>query len=348
MADTITESGTPKTTEVKEEQNVFIDINDAEAHVLNELEQKFTPKEEPKPESEEDPEPDPEKDPDAEPEAEDDPEPEEDPEGDPEPDPEDDPEPEEDPEPEVDPKKGLTKGVQKRIDKAVRKQKEAEERANELEDRVQKLEKGEVKPKSNTVSGQIREAWDQETLDDLEAQSDSAIEFVEDNSEGVTLNQGTDKERDVEKAELNQWRKNARLAKKEIKTRRAFLKEKDQFDLQVDQAFPAVAENGTELHTAANEVFKEIPGIKNHPKGKLLAIHLLRGQEIWLNELEEAKNPKKKAAKKKAEKKAPNLPTSADPNLKKTTKSTPSDELMQRIAEGDESAELELLEQKFR
>jgi hypothetical protein len=297
MADSIKEPSNPKTSETETEtENAIFDNDDLQ--LVDSLTQRFSKQEEPE-ESDEPEEEVEDSQEDAEEVSEEvDSEEEDDSE---EKDSEDDSEDDEFDEGKLYTRERFGKLVEKRI---VRERKALQAEFNE---RFKELEQAKQEAETPTDAlGQVKTTFDIKTLDKIEADAEKTIDFVEDNPDGFTLNEGKENERYIDRAELLEMKRNARQALKASKQRRGVIEQKNAFDAEVYKAFPQLKDKGSEEYVAVESVFNEIPALREHPKGTAFAIYLLKGEEVM-------SQPAPKKAKKKAEPKAPKLPDGNEP-----------------------------------
>jgi hypothetical protein len=175
---------------------------------------------------------------------------------------------------------------------------------HEHREEIKKLQEAQEKASKPTAAiDQVKTSWSHGDLDNIEVDAEEIIDFVEDNPDGFTQNAGTDKERFVEAAELRAMKKNARNTLKELRSRRKLIDQSEQHNASVVQAFPGLSDPESEESKAVENVFRLLPALKEQPNSKLLAIHMIRGEAQWLQELEGNRTPTKKKVAKKAAKK---------------------------------------------
>jgi hypothetical protein len=290
MADSITETSNPQTQETENENAIF--END-DLQLVESLTQRFTKQEEPEQSEEAEEETVEEVDETSEVESE---EVEEEVE-------EESEEDESEEEAEADPEDTdkFQAALDKRIARELKKlRKEHDEKLAELDSKLKESET------PTDALGQVKTTMDLKTLDKIEADAEKTIDFVEDNPDGFTLNEGKENERYIDRSELLEMKRNARQALKAAKKRRVLVDEKNTFDSEVYKAFPQLKDKGSEEYVAVESVFNEIPALREHPKGTAFAIYLLKGEEVM-------SQPAKKQVKKKASPKAPKLPDGNEP-----------------------------------
>ena len=73
----------------------------------------------------------------------------------------------------------------------------------------------------------VKKTLDLKKLDKLESDAEKTIDFVDDNPDGFTLNEGKENERFMDRDELIAMRKNARAALKAAKQRRQIIEQKN-------------------------------------------------------------------------------------------------------------------------
>lgn len=334
---TETDTETPTGTQ----DNTFIDSNESVDEAIEEmLKPQETVEEAPEGDPDRDPDPEPaEPDPDADPEPEGDPEPEADPEPDPDKDPEDPPEPEDKK------SKKLDEATQAHLDDRI-KRLEGKLRA-EHKEALEELKKAEDEAKTPKTSIQkVNQSWNTDELDEEDAKAEKMIDFVSDHPEGYLSNEGTDKERLMEPAELRTHREDARLTQKAIRTRRKLIAESELYSAEIHKLVPALADADSDESLELEKVFKEVPELRNKSNAKYLALALLLGDRQL------TKKPKEKS---KATKKAPNKTPIKAPSLGNsenragTTSKTDGDPkaLLDALSTGDEDAIDAYLEHTF-
>lgn len=237
------------------------------------------------------------------------------------------------------------KGVQKRINKAVKKQKEAEERAQALEDRIQKLESGEVKPsKPQSALEEVKVASTQEALDQLDDDSQQIIDYALDNPEGVLNEDGSEK---YTAEQLKAMRDTARATQKSIRSRRKVIDDSDKQTQEVEQMYPSLADRDSAASKAVDNVLEMIPSLRELPNYKYVALALIKGDQAIQSEGTTATKPAKTAKKKKAApiEVAPSLGNQSEqPALKKASKDRSSKKFAERLQEvGEDAVDEELL-----
>lgn len=206
----------------------------------------------------------------------------------------------------------LPENMQVAFDKRInRKLKQLEK---QYEEKFKDLEQAKVEAEAPTDAlSQVKATMSLKSLEKIEDDAEKTIDFVEDNPDGFTLNEGKEGERYMDRQELLSMKRNARAAIKAAKTRRSLITEKTTFDEQVYKAYPKLKDKASEEYVAVESVFNEIPALKEHPKGTAFAIYMLLGEEA-------AAKPQKKVVKKKPQPKAPKLPE-AKPQPKKSAAS---------------------------
>jgi len=220
-----------------------------------------------------------------------------------------------------------------------RKLKELEE---QYDKKFQELEQAKVEAEAPTDAlSQVKSTMDLKRIDKIEDEAEKTIDFVDDNPDGFTVNEGKDDERFMDRQELLAMRRNARAALKAAKKRRTLIKEKSTIDTEVYKSFPQLKYKGSDEYVAVEAVLNEIPALREHPKGTAFAIYMLMGEEA-------AAKPQKKAVKKKASPKAPKLPETKPPQKKPASKAAKSVDYANVEANaGDQSSLEAALLQKF-
>jgi hypothetical protein len=207
---------------------------------------------------------------------------------------------EDDDEPKLDDK--FQKAFDKRITREIKKlNKEHEERMAELNEKIKEKE-----TPADAVS-QVKQTRDLKKLDKLEEDAESVLDAIDE------LDIEYDSEHDAHgavlsgkfytKQEILAFKRNARSTMKEVSKRRKFVSEVNAIEAETHKAYPALEDKGSELSLAVSGVFNQIPGLQEHPHGKLAAIYMLLGEQT-ANQQTQA--PKKK----KAAPKAPVVPSS--------------------------------------
>jgi X-linked retinitis pigmentosa GTPase regulator len=318
MADTDTDTSNPQTQETDDNNAIF--DNDID-FVENSLLQKFTPKEDEEPEEDAESEPE---------ENEQDIVSEDDSE-DTEADEESEDEESDDDESDIsDQDEERLQGIiEKRLKRELKKfRKEQEELTEQLKEKVKEAET------PTDALSQVKSTMKIKDLDRIEAEAEKTIDFVEDNPDGFTINEGKDDERFVDRKELLDMKRNAREALKASKQRRKLIEQKNTFDAEVYKAFPSLEDKGSEEYVAIESVFNELPFLREHPKGTAYAIYLLRGEQ-------EYSKPASKQVKKKAAKKAPKLPESKPQPKKAASSTVKKSDLQDAISQGGDQQSLE-------
>jgi len=233
-----------------------------------------------------------------------------------------------------------SKGVQKRINKAIRQKKEAEERADELEARIKRIEKGEKEAPIPALD-RVKSSLDHDELDELETNAQGVIDYITDNYDpnGVVL-EVDGKEVEYSGAELRTRRDTARATLKEIRSRRKVIDQAEAADAEILKAFPSLADKDSDESAALDQVFGLYPEIKGRADRKRAAIALYLG-EVQLANMSKPKAKKAKLGRTKQPiEKAPNL---GNPEEKAgLSKPKPSEgaskETLEKIVNGDDDA----------
>jgi len=323
MADSILETGDPQTQETKD--TIFDNDNDS---VENSLLQKFSPKEpEEEPEEEETEEEEEAEAEEVEATEEDDSSDEEDDES------EDDEEEFE--EGKAYSKEAYQKAVEKRINRyRKRLEEEYNDKMGKLDEKLSQLEgkikEAETPPDAISI---VKTTTSLKDLDKVEDDAEKTIDFVEDNPDGFTLNEGTENERYMDRKELLEMRKNARGAIKAAKSRRKFIEKKNAVDSGIYEKIPQLKDKSSEEFQAVQQVYSLAPDLKNHEQGTYLALCILEGDRVLTAPAKAKKTTKPK--------KAPKLPDSK-PTPKKSADSTiKRSDLSSAISQGGDQQSLE-------
>jgi hypothetical protein len=323
MADSILETGDPQTQETKD--TIFDNDNDS---VENSLLQKFSPKEpEEEPEEEETEEEEEAEAEEVEATEEDDSSDEEDDES------EDDEEEFE--EGKAYSKEAYQKAVEKRINRyRKRLEEEYNDKMGKLDEKLSQLE-GKIKEAETPTDAIsiVKTTTSLKDLDKVEDDAEKTIDFVEDNPDGFTLNEGTENERYMDRKELLEMRKNARGAIKAAKSRRKFIEKKNAVDSGIYEKIPQLKDKSSEEFQAVQQVYSLAPDLKNHEQGTYLALCILEGDRVLTAPAKAKKTTKPK--------KAPKLPDSK-PTPKKSADSTiKRSDLSSAISQGGDQQSLE-------
>jgi hypothetical protein len=323
MADSILETGDPETQETKD--TIFDNDNDS---VENSLLQKFSPKEpEEEPEEEETEEEEEAEAEEVEATEEDDSSDEEDDES------EDDEEEFE--EGKAYSKEAYQKAVEKRINRyRKRLEEEYNDKMGKLDEKLSQLE-GKIKEAETPTDAIsiVKTTTSLKDLDKVEDDAEKTIDFVEDNPDGFTLNEGTENERYMDRKELLEMRKNARGAIKAAKSRRKFIEKKNAVDSGIYEKIPQLKDKSSEEFQAVQQVYSLAPDLKNHEQGTYLALCILEGDRVLTAPAKAKKTTKPK--------KAPKLPDSK-PTPKKSADSTiKKSDLSSAISQGGDQQSLE-------
>lgn len=212
----------------------------------------------------------------------------------------------------------------------------------QYDEKFKELEQAKVEAEAPTDAlSQVNATMDIKRIDKIEDEAEKTIDFVDDNPDGFTVNEGKDDERFMDRQELLAMRRNARSALKAAKKRRTLIKEKSTIDTEVYKSFPQLKDKGSDEYVAVEAVLNEIPALREHPKGTAFAIYMLMGEEV-------ASKPQKKAVKKKASPKAPKLPETKPPQKKPASQAAKSVDYANVEANaGDQSSLEAALLQKF-
>jgi hypothetical protein len=228
------------------------------------------------------------------------------------------------------------KAWDKRIQRELRKlNKQAEEKQKEFDEKLSQLDQKLQEAATPTSAlERVKTTTDIDALEKLEEEAEKTIDFVEEHPDGVTLNEGTDKEQYLDRSELLDYRKNARQTLKQIKLRRKFIEEKSRNDEAIYQSIPALKDKSSEEMLAVNSVYGIFPELKNHPQGLYAALCLLKGEQAY-NAMQD--QPKKKSK----QPKAPRLPDAEPPAKKPAGKQKAKIDLQSIIEQGGDSHSLE-------
>jgi hypothetical protein len=222
------------------------------------------------------------------------------------------------------------KAFDKRMARELKKlNKQYEEKMSELDNKIKEAET------PVDALGRAQTAMSAKDLDKLEEDAEKLIDFIDDNPDGVTINEGKDNEQFVDRSELLAKRKNARETLKAVTKRRKFIEEKQTNDNAVYEKIPSLKDKGSDEYQAVESVYGLLPDLRNHPKGTYLALCILEGDRHLTTP---AKTPKKKTAPKRA----PKLPdTNPTPKKAKSSASKGKVDLDQVFASGGDIESLE-------
>ena len=201
----------------------------------------------------------------------------------------------------------------KRISRALKKhQAEHDEKMQELENA-----KAEAESPTDALS-KVKSTMNHGVLEKIVDDAENTIDFVDEHPDpdGVIIHEGTKDEKILERKDLLEMRKNARSVIREAKSRKKLIDQTNSFNSEVHKSYPSLLDKGSDETQAVNQIFNEIPALKENPKGLLTAIELILGRQALAAQAQEKAKPKKK----KASPTAPKLPDS-QPTPKKSASS---------------------------